>query len=133
MIALVGASALYLIASQAAITAPRTAFTACLKTADSKATSEKVAGDAFEAYARNSCSAQLDALRSALVGMNVKNGMARRAATEDANMMIDDYLSSSIDHYKFMASSNSPPPKAAPAAVAATPAAIPASAPQPPK
>jgi hypothetical protein len=133
MIALIGASAIYLIATQAAINAPRTAFTACLKQADSKATGERVAGDAFEAFARNTCSAQLGTLRSALVGMNVKNGMGRKAATDDANMMIDDYLASSIDHYKFMASSNPTPPKAAPPAASATPAATPASAPQQPK
>jgi len=137
MIALVGATAIYLIASQAAINAPRTAFTACLKQADAKATSEKVAGDAYEAYVRNTCSAQLDALRSAMVGFNLKNGMGRRTATEDANMMIDDYLASSIDHYKFMGSTISPPPKAAAAATAPaavpTATATPASAPDQPK
>jgi hypothetical protein len=131
MIALVGATAIYLIAGQAAINAPRTAFTACLKQADSKATSQKVAGDAYEAFVRNTCSAQLEALRSAMVGFNLKNGMARRAATEDANMMIDDYLASSIDHYKFMVSTNEPP-KAAPAAPAAAPA-VPATPAQQPK
>jgi hypothetical protein len=130
MIALVGASAIYLIATQAAINAPRIAFTACLKQADAKATSEKVAGDAFEAYVRNACSGQLDSLRSALVGFSVKNGMGRKAAVDDATMTIDDYLGSSIDHYKFMATASRPPPKAAPPA---TPPATQASARQPPK
>lgn len=119
MIVLIGATAIYLIATQAAINAPRTAFTSCLKQAGTKATGEKVAGDAYEAFVRNMCSAQLEALRSAVVGFNLKNGMARRAATEDANMMIDDYLASSIDHYKFMASTNEPPKAAAPAPAAA--------------
>jgi len=130
MIALVGATAIYLIAGQAAINAPRTAFTACLKQADSKATSQKVAGDAYEAFVRNTCSAQLEALRSALVGFNLKNGMARRTATEDANMMIDDYLASSIDHYKFILSTNEPPPKAAAPAAAPTVPATPAQQPK---
>ena len=130
MIALVGATTIYLIAGQAAINAPRTAFTACLKQADSKATSQKVAGDAYEAFVRNTCSAQLEALRSALVGFNLKNGMARRTATEDANMMIDDYLASSIDHYKFILSTNEPPPKAAAPAAAPTVPATPAQQPK---
>jgi len=132
MIALVGASAIYLIATQAAINAPRTEFTTCLKQASSKATGEKVGGDAFEAFVRNTCSAQLDGLRSALVGFNVKNGMARKAATDDANMTIDDYLGSSIDHYKFMATANQPAPSTAPAANP-TPAVTQASAPTQPK
>ena len=130
MIALAAATAIYLIAGQAAINAPRTAFTACLKQAEPKATSQKVAGDAYETFVRNTCGAQLDALRSALVGFNVKNGMARRAATEDANMMIDDYLASSIDHYKFMVSTNEPP-RAAAAAPAAAQTVAPTPAQQP--
>jgi hypothetical protein len=131
MIALLGATVIYLIVGQAAIAAPRTAFTACLKQADSKATSQKVAGDAYEAFVRTTCSAQLETLRSALVGFNLKNGMARRAATEDANMMIDDYLASSIDHYKFMVSTNEPPPNAAAPAPASAPTASATPAQQP--
>lgn len=132
MIALVGATVIYLIAGQAAIAAPRTAFTTCLKQAGTKATGEKVAGDAYEGYVRNLCSAQLEALRSAVVGFNLKNGMARRVAAEDANMMIDDFLASSIDHYKFMVSTNEPPKAAAAAPPPAAPT-VPATPAQQPK
>ena len=132
MIALVGATAIYLIATQAAINAPRMAFTACLKQADTKATSQKVAGDAYEAFVRNTCSAQLQALRSAMVGFNVKNGMSRKDAATDADLMVDDYLASSIDHYKFMASTNQPPPQAAATAPASAPT-VPATPAQQPK
>ena len=131
MIALLGATAIYLIAGQAAIAAPRTAFTACLKQADSKATSQKVAGDAYEAFVRTTCSAQLGTLRSAMVNFNVKNGMSRKDAATDADLMIDDYLASSIDHYKFMVSTNEPPPKApAPTPAAPTASATPAQQPK---
>ena len=132
MIALLGATVIYLIAGQAAIAAPRTAFTACLKTADSTATSQKVAGDAYEAFVRTTCSAQLGTLRSAMVNFNVKNGMSRKDAATDADLMIDDYLASSIDHYKFMVSTNEPPPKAAATAPATAPtvAATPAQQPK---
>ena len=132
MIALVGATVIYLIAGQASIAAPRTAFTACLKQADTKATSQKVAGDAYEAFVRNTCSAQLTALRSAMISFNVKNGMSRKDAATDADLMVDDYLASSIDHYKFMVSTNEPPPKAAATAPATAPtvAATPAQQPK---
>jgi len=131
MIALLGATVIYLIAGQAAIAAPRTAFTACLKQADSTATNQKVAGDAYEAFVRTTCSAQLGTLRSAMVNFNVKNGMSRKDAATDADLMIDDYLASSIDHYKFMVSTNEPPPKApAPTPAAPTASATPAQQPK---
>jgi hypothetical protein len=138
MIALVVASTLYLTGMQATINAPRDAFRTCLKQAKEKATSEKIAGDAFEAYAREACSGKLATLKDALIGFSVKNGMARKTAANDANLTIDDYVGSTVDNYKFMADFNSPKPAAAsaapaPAAAAATPAPTPAAAPATPK
>ena len=137
MIALVVASSIYLTGMQATINAPRDAFRACLKQTKEKATSEKVAGDAFEAYARSACSSQLGALKDALVAFSLKNGMARKAASSDADSTIDDYLGSTVDNYKFMAEVNSPKPAtasaAAPPAGSATPPPTPAAAPTTPK
>jgi hypothetical protein len=137
MIAFVGASALYLIAFQASIAAPTQTFRACLKEAGGKATTEKVAPDAYEAYIRNACSAQLGALRSAVISFRMKNGMARKAAADDADMTVDDYVGTSVDNYKFLADYNAPQKPAVAAAPQATPAATPpatpASAPQTPK
>ena len=133
MIALIGASAIFLTAAQAGINAPTDAFRTCLKEASTKATSEKVAADAYEAYARNTCSAQLGSLKSAVVAFRMKNGMARKAAADDANMTVDDYVATSVDKYKFLADMSAPAKPAAPAA-AVTPAATPASvSSQPPK
>jgi hypothetical protein len=128
MIALVVASTIYLTGMQATINAPRDAFRNCLKQAKDKATSEKVAADAFEAYARDACSGKLATLKDALIGFSVKNGMAHKTAASDANMTIDDYVGSTVDNYKFMADYNSP--KAAPASAAA-PSAVAAAAPTP--
>jgi hypothetical protein len=142
MIALVVASSLYLTGMEATISAPRPdALRACLKQAKEKATSEKVAGDAFEAYARAACSGQLTTLKNALIGFSLKNGMARKAAASDADMTIDDYVASTVDNYKFMAEVNSPTPAkpvatavaAAPAAPSVTPPPTRASAPATPK
>jgi len=90
------ASAIYLTGLQAAINAPRDEFRACLKQTGAKATSEKVGADAYEAYLRAACSGQLSALRNALIGFSVKNGMARKQAGSDADMTVDDYISSSV-------------------------------------
>ena len=135
MIALLGASGIVLAALQATITAPTEAFRNCLHEASDKAAKEKVTGDGFEAYARNSCNVQMGALKSAVVAFRMKNGMAKKAASDDASMTVDDYVATSVDKYQFFASQNAPK---APATAAAAPAAsaaqaTPAAATQPPK
>ena len=128
MIALLGASALSLIALQAGITAPTDAFRGCLREASAKATNEKVAADAIEAYLRSACTVQMDSLRSAVVAFRVKNGMGKKAAAEDAAMTIDDYVATPVERYKFMVELNTPKPQ--PAGAAAAPAAAPAAEPK---
>jgi len=54
MIGILGASAITLTALQATINAPTDAFRNCLREATEKATKDKVTGDGFEAYARES-------------------------------------------------------------------------------
>jgi hypothetical protein len=133
MIALLIASAINLTALQASISVPTAAFRGCLREAASKAKSEKVSGDAIEAYLRNACTAQMGTLRDALIAFRIKNGMTRKAAASDAAMTVDDYVATPADNYKFMANLDAPKP-AAPAASAVRPAPIPAAAPsQPPK
>ena len=67
MIALLSASAIVLAALQASIAAPTDAFRGCLREAATKAKSEKVGGDAIEAYLRNACSGQMTTLKSAVI------------------------------------------------------------------
>lgn len=124
MFVLVGAAVIYLTALQASINGPTEAFRACLKEASTKAGGEKVAGDAIEVYLRNSCTAQLGSLKAAVVAFRMKNGMARKAAGDDAEMTIDDYVATTVDKYQFMADMNKPQ-----AALPATPPATPASTP----
>jgi hypothetical protein len=141
MIALFAASAIYLLGSQAVVAGQTNAYKNCLKQASTQAKKDKVGGDAYEAYARTACGAQIRALRDALIGFEVKNGTKHNEAASDADMTVDDYLASSVDNYKFLAGVAAENAKAeadakakAPAAAPpATPAATPASAPQPPK
>lgn len=130
MIALVGATSIILAALQASINAPTDAFRSCLKEASGKATGEKVSGDAYEAYARNACSVPMSSLKSAVVAFRMKNGMGRKAAADDANMTVDDYVATSVDNYQFMANMNAPQKPTAAATQAAAPAAT---SPQTPK
>ena len=138
MIALVMGSVIYLVAAQATITAPTNAFKDCLKQTSAKAKNERVAPANYEAYARNACSAQLAGLTTAITSFNVKNGMKRKDAADDAELTAGDYLASSVDKYQYLAGVDSENAKAeadakAKAAAAATPPATPAAAPQEPK
>lgn len=144
MIILLGASAIVLSALQASIEAPTSAFRGCLHTAVDKAKTEKVTGDAIEAYLRNACTSQMSTLKEALIGFRMKNGMTRKAAISDADMTVDDYVSTPVDNYKFTMKSAAAAAPAAPATPAtaaqaaasalkpATPAPTPASAPATP-
>jgi hypothetical protein len=135
MIALLGASVIYLAATQASISAPTDAFRGCLREAATKAKSDKVAGDAIEAYLKNACTVQMGSLKDVLVAFRVKNGMSRKAAASDADMTVDDYVATPADNYKYLANMDAPKAVApATASATATPAPTPASAPsQPPK
>lgn len=130
MIVIVGMSAIALSMLQASITAPTESFRGCLRDAAAKANTEKVAGDKIEDYLRTACTVQMSTLKEALVAFRIKNGMTRKEAGSDAEMTVDDYVSTPADNYKFMINYNAPKAQAA-AAPAAPPPAQPSS--QPPK
>jgi hypothetical protein len=113
MIVLLGASSIVLAALQASINAPRDAFRVCLRDAVEKASNEKVGGEAIEDYLRKSCSVQLGGLKSALVAFDMKNGMSRKSAADDAEMTAADYLASPVEKYQFMSTLNAPAPATA--------------------
>jgi len=127
VIALVGTSAIVLSLLQASVAAPTEAFRGCLREAATKATSEKVGGDKIEDYLKTACTTQMGTLRAALIAFRLKNGMGKKAAADDADMTVDDYISTPADNYKFMVNYNAP--KAQPAAA---PAAAPAQTPPQP-
>jgi microcompartment protein CcmK/EutM len=136
MIALLGASAIFLTAGQAVINGPRDAFKTCLKEASSKASNDKVTADGYDAYIRNACGAQLGSFKGAVVKFDMGNKMSRKASDEDANAMIADFVGSGLDHYKYITGANSAVKEASaakPPLDAAKPQPIPASQPQPPK
>lgn len=128
MMILLSASAITLAALQASINAPTEAFRGCLREASAKATSENVGPDAIENYLRGACTVQAQSLKSALVAFRLKNGMAKKAAAEDAAMTVDDYVATPVDKYRFMAARNAPA-----VARAAAPATATAQAAPPPK
>ena len=130
MIALLVASAINLTVLQASISAPTDSFRGCLREAVNKARTDKVPGDGIEAYLKSACTVQMGSLKDALIAFRMKNGMSRKAAGADADMTVDDYVSTPSDNYKFMANMDAPKAAAPPAV---KPAVTPAAATQPPK
>jgi len=103
MIELLFASAINLVVAQASITAPTDAFRGCLREAATKAKSDKVPGDGIEDYLKTACTVQMGSLKEALISFRMKNGMSRKAAGNDAEMTVDDYVATPADNYKFVA------------------------------
>ena len=119
MIILLGVSGM-LTALQASVAAPTEAFRGCLHGAVAKATTDKVPADNIETYLRDACTVQMGTLKDALVAFRLKNGMSKKAAGDDAEMTISDYLSTPSDNYRYIFEKNNPKP-----AAAVTPAAQP--------
>ena len=120
MFAVIAIPAMALSMLQASIAAPTDAFRGCLRSASEKAKSDKVGGDKIEDYLRTNCTVQMGTLKDALIAFRMKNGMARKAASADASMTVDDYVATPVDNYKFLMD----------AAKSAAPAATPAASPQ---
>lgn len=89
-----------LLALQAAVNAPRQAFTACLKQASQTADARKISSDQYAAHVKQACSAQANSFREALVAFDVKNGIKRAQASEDAQLQLDDYYLQSTETYE---------------------------------
>ena len=90
MIIVAMSAAIWMSAMQASISAPRAAFSNCIKQAGQKALSDKMAADAYPAFLRSTCSSQAEGLKGALVSFDVKNGVKRGQATSDADAQIED-------------------------------------------
>ncbi len=79
----------------------RQAYSACLKDAVANAKITKIPGDGFKAYAHQACAAAEDSFKKSLAAFNIKNGMGKKSATEDAQIQIDDYVFAAEDKYRF--------------------------------
>lgn len=92
--------------TQAAINSSRQAFNTCITEATKAARQDKVAVDGYQAFVMGRCEAQATALKNALIGFDVSNGVARKTATADAQTMIEDRLAGAKDNYELRMSGN---------------------------
>jgi len=81
----------------------RTAFRNCLSDAVASAKGANVTADSFKDYAHKTCAAVESGFKAKLVSFNVKNGMSKKAAAEDADLQLEDYLYTYEEKYRYAA------------------------------
>ena len=84
----------------AAMNGQRQAFVTCLREAVASAKTDKVAGDAFDAYVRSKCAPIEQSFTASMVAFDLKNKVPRKQAASDAKLQIDDYVAGAVDRYK---------------------------------
>jgi len=90
----------------AAINNQRDAFLTCLENTARSAKAQKMAADAIEPHLRQTCAATEASFKAALVAFDIKNKVARKQATADAQLQVDDFVSGSAAQYKAVLATN---------------------------
>ena len=85
------------------IDAPRNAFRACLKTFEANQIKAKVDAAAYAAAVKSACSAEAQALSTALVKYDVAMGTKRTNAVANAERDVEDYRLTSEERYRDLA------------------------------
>jgi hypothetical protein len=127
MLILTLASVISLAAVQnSAASSARSAFGQCVQTAAADAKKKDVPLEGLVAHLRQSCEADAGKLKGALVSFDVKNGVKKAQANEDADLQLEDYYSAQEERYRYEIAARKP--KAAVQAAAAPAPAAPATA-----
>ena len=84
----------------AAINSQRDKYISCLDAAEASAKAQKMPVDAFEAHLRQTCAAAETSFKASLIAFDMKNKVARKQATADAQLQADDFVVGSVYRYK---------------------------------
>ena len=83
--------------------AQREAYVSCLRDAVAAAKGANVTAEGFKDYAHQRCASAEDGFKSKLVSFNVKNGMSKKAAADDAQVQLEDYVYTYEEKYRYSA------------------------------
>ena len=101
MILLAIVSTLATASADTSASAQRSALSNCLKESVESAKSAKVEAAAFDAYMHSQCAAQEEGLRKAVIAIDVKNGVSRKDAAENAELDVGGYFAGSAERYEY--------------------------------
>jgi len=82
--------------------ADRSAYVSCLKDAVTSAKGANIGVNAFKDYAHKTCAAIEQSFKAKLVAFNVKNGMSKKVAAEDADIQLEDYVYTAEERYRYL-------------------------------
>lgn len=102
------ASAVFLAAAfqSPAADGARSALRDCIKQAAAEAKGQKVASDAFTAFARQKCAAQESSFKSAIWAFDSKNKVPKKQSESDAELQVEDFVAVAADKYSADAAPN---------------------------
>ena len=101
MIGLVAASVMWAAAFQStAADGARSTLRTCIKQAANEAKAQKMAEDAFSTFAMQKCTAQATSFKSAVWAFDSKNKVSKKQSESDANLQIEDFVSSAASRYQ---------------------------------
>ncbi len=87
----------------AAADGARTALRACIKQAAVEAKAQKIAPDAFAAFAQHKCAAQQSSFKSSVWAFDSKNKVPRKQSEADAQLQVDDLVDNLVERYRALA------------------------------
>ncbi len=123
MLILTIASVISLAAVQnTAASSARKSFGDCVRTAAADAKKKDVSLEGLVAHLRQTCETDGGKLKSALVSFDVKNGVKRGQASEDANLQLEDYYAAQEERYRYEVDAKKPKVAVQSAAAPAAPA-----------
>ena len=76
-------------------------YITCLKNAVASAKTSNVGVDGFKDYAQKTCATVEGGFKARLVTFNVKNGMSKKAAADDAQIQLEDYMYTYEEKYRY--------------------------------
>lgn len=100
MIVTIMSSVLALAAVQSAATnSARDGLRTCIREASTQAKTDKVAVDAFLAFAKGRCATQEQSFTAAIWAFDAKNKISKKQSAEDAALQINDLLTVASERY----------------------------------
>lgn len=90
----------FLAAADTSASAQREALSTCLKQAIEKGRADKVGVEGFPALSRDHCAGPEADLRKTVMALDMKNGISRKDAAENAKLEIDDYFLVSAERFE---------------------------------
>jgi len=87
----------------AAINSQRDNYLACLDKAFADAKTQKMPAEALDVHLRTSCASIETGFEGALVAFDMKNKVARKQAAADAQVQVDDFVTSLVERYRALA------------------------------